>query len=138
MQPSRSSDIRFVVIWAAAMAATACSPTPTPEPIPTSIDVTLPSVKAAGGCRGVGTSGAILAGDEGDPRYTWLDTPGGRQEIVWPPGYSARFYRFDGPFDVLDATGRVVYREGDAISGGCVAGPNEDPASILRMDPAFQ
>lgn len=115
----------------------ACSPTPTPEPFPTSIVVTVPSVKVAGACRGVGTSGAILAGDQGDPRYPWLDTPSGRQEIVWPPGYRARFYGFDGPFDVLDANGRVVYREGDAISGGCVAGPNDDPSLILRIDPAF-
>jgi len=57
---------RSVLIGASVVATlyAACSPTPTPEPFPTSFVVTVPSVKVAGGCRGVGTSGAILAGDQ--------------------------------------------------------------------------
>ena len=52
-----------------------------------------------------------------DPRVTWLVTRGGdRLEVVWPPGYTARF---TGGLEVVDSTGIVVFREGDAISGGC-------------------
>ena len=129
----------LLVALLATMLVTACSlnSPPTPEPIPTSIDVPVPTVKG-GGCRGIGLTDAILAGDQGDPRVTWLETPDGRLEIVWPDGYVARFYRFDNPFAIVDPNGIVVFREGDSISGGCTAGPNDDPSSILRIDPVFQ
>ena len=127
----------LLVVAASALVATACSIAPTPEPLPTSVDIQLPASQA-GGCRDIGLNDAKLAGDANDPRATWLDTPNGRQEIVWPPGNVARFFRFDGPFEVIDANGRVVFVEGDQVTGGCVAGPNDDPSSNLRIDPAFQ
>ena len=135
MRRSRLWLIAAVLIGAALLVA--CSSSPTPEPVPTSFVVVVPTIPGAGGCRGVGLTGASLAGDKNDPHVTWLDTPVGRHEIVWPPGYTARFYRLDSPFEILDANGRVVYRRGDWISGGCVAGPSNDPASILLIDPAY-
>jgi hypothetical protein len=65
---------------------------------------------------------------------TWLVdvSTGGRGEIVWPPGFTARF---DPDLAVLDASGKVVYRAGDHIDGGCVAGPNDNPASLLVIRP---
>lgn len=135
MRRSRLWLIAAVLIGAALLVA--CSSSPTPEPLPTSFVVAVPTVPRAGGCRGIGLSGASLAGDQNDPRVTWLDTSVGRSEIVWPPGFTARFYRFDSPFEILDANGLVVYRRGDTISGGCVAGSNNDPASVLLIDPAY-
>ncbi len=135
MRLSRPSLIAVVLIGAALPAA--CSSSPTPEPLPTSFVVAVPTIPGAGGCRGVGLTGASLAGDQNDSHVTWLDTSVGRHEIVWPPGFTARFYRFDSPFEILDANGLVVYRRGDSIIGGCVAGPNNDPASILLIDPAY-
>ena len=128
-----SRSLLFVVVLFGA----ACSASPTPEPLPTSFVVAVPTVPGVGGCRGIGLTGASLAGNPSDPRVTWLNTSGVRREIVWPPGYTARFYRFSSPFEVVDASGRVVYRQGDLIRGGCVAGPDNDPASILLIDPAY-
>lgn len=103
---------------------TACSVTPSP---------TLPTLTSYnGGCRGVGLDGT-LAGSPTDPRVTWLAmSGGGRHEIIWPPGFTARF---DPDLAVLDASGKVVYRAGDKIDGGCVASPNDDPASLLLIVP---
>ncbi len=78
----------------------ACGATPTPSPaLPTlASDVSI--------CAGVGT-GATLAGSPTDPRVAWLvDPTGGRREIVWPPGFTARF---DPDLAVLDASGKVVW-----------------------------
>ena len=130
----RRSVLIAVVLAGAALGGAACSASPTPEPLPTSFVVRVPTVPAGGACRGVNLSGATLAGDANDPRATWLDTPGGRLDLVWPTGYMARFYRFASPFEILDANGRVVHRQGDSISGGCVAGPANDAASILLID----
>lgn len=130
-----SRSLLLIALVGAALAGAACSTGPTPAPFPTSFVVAVPTVPSGGGCRDVGLTGASLAGDQSDPRVTWLDTPDGRREIVWPPGYTARFFRFNTPFEILDANGRVVYRRGDSISGGCVAGPSSDPASVLRIDP---
>jgi hypothetical protein len=70
-------------------------------------------------CAGVGTE-ATLVGSPTDPRLAWMvDFRGGRHEIVWPRGFTARF---DPDLAVLDASGKVVYRAGDRIDGGCVTG----------------
>ena len=88
-----------------------------------------------GGCRGVALLNVTLAGDPNDPRVAWLaSTGGGRREIIWPPGFSARF---DPNLEVLDAAGREVFRAGDKIGGGCVAGPAEHPASLLLIRPGY-
>ena len=71
-----------------------------------------------GGCRGVGLD-ATLVGDPADPRVAWLVGNGGRQEIVWPPGYSARF---TPALEILDASNQIVLRGGDKITGGCTSG----------------
>ena len=70
-----------------------------------------------GGYRGIGID-AVLAGDPNDPRVAWLEW-NGRRDIVWPPGFTARF----APnLQVLDGSGTVVFRAGDRISGGCAIG----------------
>jgi hypothetical protein len=85
-----------------------------------------------GGCRGVGLE-ATLAGDATDHRVAWLVVDGGRRwDVVWPPGFRARF---DPNLAVLDASGRVVYRAGDKIHGGCTAGSADNPASLLLIPP---
>ena len=74
-----------------------------------------------GGCRGVGVE-ATLHGNLSDPRITWLTgSTGQRMDIVWPPGYSARF---TPNLEVLDGNGNVVFREGSTVTGGCVTGPD--------------
>ncbi len=69
-------------------------------------------------CAGVGLD-AVLHGDAGDPAVAWItDRAGaGRIEVIWPPGYLARF---SPRLVVVDPTGAIVHREGDAITGGCV------------------
>ena len=45
------------------------------------------------GCRGVGLT-AILRGDPADPHLAWIEQfpdGGGRREVVWPSGFTARF-----------------------------------------------
>jgi hypothetical protein len=71
-------------------------------------------------CAGVGLD-AVLHGSPNDPYVAWLENRvvAGRDEIVWPAGYRARF---SPNLDILDESGIVVLREGDAISGSCVTG----------------
>jgi hypothetical protein len=77
----------------------------------------LPVVADNGGiCAGVGIEGT-LRGDPTDPRVAWLQGPaGGRRDVVWPSGYTARF---DPALTVRDADGKVQFREGDPITGAC-------------------
>ena len=81
----------------------------------------LPTVESFNGaCRGVGLDGHIT-GDPSDPRLAWVvaDHGGDRIDIIWPPGYAARF----APrLEVLDENGTVAHRDGDAVSGGCTTG----------------
>lgn len=136
--PIRSSCRPVVAVLVAGIgfALVACSANPTPEPLPTSWTMALPTIeRVTDSCGGVGLIDATLAGDPSDPRLAWLQTPGGRLEIVWPPGYTARFDRFVSNLEVLDPTGRVVYGLGDPIDGGCTAGPPNDPGSVLLILP---
>lgn len=59
---------------------------------------------------------------------------GGRRDIIWPPGFTARF---DPDLRVLDASGTVVLSKGDQITGGCVAGPPDNPGSLLVIRPGY-
>jgi hypothetical protein len=89
---------------------------PPPGPTLMTIAGQPPGVDAA--CAGVGLS-AVLRGSPTDPSLAWIETfpgGGGRREVAWPAGFSARF----APgLEILDATGRVVLRDGDFIEGAC-------------------
>ena len=89
----------------------------------------LPTVAVADGwCRGVGYAG-VLRGDPGDPRVAWgeHETPVHhvvlRKELVWPPGYTARF---TPELEILDASHQIRFVAGDLIEGGCVAGSGHE------------
>jgi len=121
--------MRGLAVVAILSALVACSVSPTPSP------VALPTlVSDNGGCRGVGLVDSTLAGSPTDPRVTWLVSGGVRSEIVWPPGFTARFTPH---LEVRDASGSTVFRAGDKISGGCVAGTPEHPASLLLIRPGY-
>jgi len=97
---------------------------PTQRPVPLEPGVATP-------CAGVGL-GAVLHGDASDPRLAWLvDTSHGtRMDVVWPPGFRARF---TPNLEVLDAREVVVLKAGDAVTGGC---GTADPG-ILLLEPPF-
>jgi hypothetical protein len=77
----------------------------------------LPTAGLLGACDGIGLDG-VLAGDPTDPRVAWLAvTGGGRRELVFPLGFTARF---SPDLEILNASGEVAFREGDHIGGGCL------------------
>jgi hypothetical protein len=88
-----------------------------------------------GWCREVGYDG-VLHGDPGDPRVAWGDkeTPVNRvvlrTELVWPPGYTARF---TPQIEIVDASRHVRFVAGDMIEGGCVSGL-ENSGSLYVID----
>jgi len=91
----------------------------------------LPTVEAFNGsCRGVGFDGHIT-GSPADPRLAWLVGNGGRRrDIIWPPGYTARF---SPGLEILDEKGDIAFRDGDAVSGGCTTGLDaEGPLLIAK------
>jgi hypothetical protein len=99
--------------------------------LPTETPVSLPS-GAIEACAGVGI-GAVLHGDAADPRVAWLVSDlGSRIDVVWPPGYRARFAP---DLQVLDAGDAVVLKAGDPVTGACVL--SEDPR-ILLLEPPFK
>lgn len=124
---------------AAPISPSALTPLSSPMPLtrgeialPTQPPVALePGVATA--CAGVGL-GAVLHGDGSDPRVAWLvDTSHGTSmEVVWPPGYRARF---TPGLEVFDASDNVVLRSGDPVTGACVIGG--DPHTLL-LEPPFK
>jgi hypothetical protein len=70
-------------------------------------------------CAGVGLS-VVLHGSPNDPRIARLESNVRgdlrRTEILWPAGYRARF---SPSLEILNESGIVVLREGDAITAGC-------------------
>ena len=86
-----------------------------PQPLPT-VEV------FSGACRGVGLESHIT-GDPSDPRIAWLvqDVGGKRLDVIWPPGYKARF---TPRLEVLDEKGAVAFHDGDPVTGGCTTGPD--------------
>jgi hypothetical protein len=70
-----------------------------------------------------------LTGSPLDPRIAWLE-PGGAR-LVWPAGFSARF---TPRLEIVDRDGSVVMREGEQVSGACVAGPVDDPGRVLMIE----
>jgi hypothetical protein len=98
---------------------------------------TVPGQPAVAGaplaCAGVGLS-TVLRGDPADPRVAWLERLADRtrMDVVWPAGYRARF----APrLEVLDASGAVVARDGDAVEGACAIG--NDRLEVVPDPPMF-
>jgi hypothetical protein len=138
--------MRYIVAVTALLVMSACASPPSPSAttpsssamplasgeiaLPTEPSVSLPPgvVEA---CGGVGLS-AVLHGDTADPHVAWLVSDlGTRIDVIWPPGYRARF---SPNLEVLDGSGIIVIRTGDPVTGGCVTA---DP-SILLLEPPFQ
>lgn len=123
---SSKSGARWAVLLLALFVG-ACS-SPLPSLNPSGVPIRLPAVNPMPElCAGVGLLGATLTGDPHDPRVAWLKTEptgsaasgAGRLDVVFPPGFSARF---DPGLEILDPAGRVVASEGDPINGGCDTG----------------
>jgi hypothetical protein len=96
--------------------------------LPTEVPQVLPSGMTEA-CAGIGLD-AVLHGAPNDPRVAWLiNNLGTRIDAIWPVGYRARFAP---TLEVLDAAGDVVLREGDPVTGGCVAGDGH-----LLLEPPF-
>lgn len=107
-----------VIAIALSLVATACAQT-----------IPLPTVATTDGwCKEVGYDG-VLRGDPADPRVAWgeKETPVThvvmRKELVWPPGYTARF---TPQLEVLDASQHVRLVAGDVIEGGCTSGNGQE------------
>ena len=116
----------------AVMLVAACSISPAPTGSSWPI-VALPTLQwDTGACRGVGLE-ATLVGDPADPRIVWLtDAEGRRRDLIWPPGYTARFAP---ELQVIDRSGTVVFVGGERIDGGCTAGGVDDPGNLLLIRP---
>ena len=110
-----------------ALVAAACASSPAPSPRPPAF-FALPAAPVQAACRGIGLE-ARLTGNPSDPRIAWLE-PGGRR-LVWPFGFVARF---SPTLEILDQDGRLVMREGDAVSGACLKGTANEPSSVLMIE----
>jgi hypothetical protein len=64
------------------------------------------------------TSDVTVHGSPDDPALTWIvfAVDGHRENLLWPPGYRARF---TPTLEVLDPFGRVYAREGDPAHDHC-------------------
>lgn len=82
--------------------------------------------------RGVGLD-AVLRGSASDPRVAWAvdKVSGQRVELVWPPGYRARF---DPGLTIFRAGGSIVAREWDLVTGGCI--DVDDPEAPIWVSSA--
>jgi hypothetical protein len=123
--------IRLALALTTALVVGSCTTTPSEAP-----SLFLPTVNFNGTCLGIGGAGddATITGDPSDPRLAWEISPEGtRQDLVWPRDYRARF---NPKLEILDASGRVVLREGDRLpDGGCVEGGPDDPGSVIYLFP---
>ena len=88
---------------------------------PSAATATIRTVDVSGTvCGGIGINDGTLRGDPHDPRVAWLDLGGpGTMDLVFPTGFTARF---TPRLEILDANGQVRFRDGSAITGGCVWG----------------
>jgi hypothetical protein len=69
----------------------------------------------------VGLDG-ILRSSPSDPQLFWMEDRAtkGRVELIWPAGYYARD---DFGLEVVDGSDAFVGKDGDAVIGACVVGP---------------
>jgi hypothetical protein len=109
---------------------------PSPSIAPTAVPsgyvaiTTLPDVTPSAdnaACMGVGFGDAFLRGDRTAAEPVWIELASGlggnaRRSVTWPAGFRARF---TPRLELLDASGRIVAREGDLLTrlGGY---PNDD------------
>jgi hypothetical protein len=100
----------------------ACGPPTTVKTMPLK---SIPNPPQA--CAGVGLEG-VVRGNPSDPLIAWIEGGGQRLEAIWPAGYQAAF---TPRLEVLDAGGRVVLRDGDPVSAGCVIGDE------IYLEPPF-
>jgi hypothetical protein len=93
---------------------------PTRYPLPADSSLNLGPGDSPQACAGIGLD-AIARGSPTDARHVWLEdaTAGGRIDLVWPTGYTARF---TPDVEVVDTTGRVVLSAGQRVDSGCVTG----------------
>jgi hypothetical protein len=75
---------------------------------------------------------AVVRGSASDPDVAWIVrlSSGERSNVTWPDGYTARF----APgLEILDASGRVVLRDGDFVDGTC----GTDSGGRILLAPPF-
>jgi hypothetical protein len=74
-------------------------------------------------CAGVGFELDVrVHGSPSDPSVAWVVFPDGhRENLLWPPGYVARFRP---SLEIVDPTGHVVARENERATGGCPMPPD--------------
>ena len=109
---------------------------PSPIPSPAGGLYPLPTLNwlPGGTCAGVGLD-AVLRGSPEDARVAWLENHLGgaaRMDVTWPAGYHARF---TPKIEILDENGKVVLRDGDAVTGAC--GNNPD-TGLVYLEPPFK
>lgn len=79
-------------------------------------------------CAGGGWIDATIHGSPDDPMVVWVTRDGANLRLAWP---SASYVaRFTPSLEVLDPGGKVLFREGDSVGGGCETG---DPG-IWQVD----
>jgi len=109
---SRASGARGVPLLVVALLVAGCATLPWSAP-------SLQTVEPGDACGDIGLEDATLRGSPTDPHIAWIEQPPGRMEVAFPHGFTARFAP---ALEVLDASGSVVFRDGDKISGGCARG----------------
>ena len=70
-------------------------------------------------CSGGGWPDATIHGSRTDPLVVWVVRGNDRLRLAWDGTFIARF---TPALEVVDDSGNVYFREGDAVSGGCETG----------------
>jgi len=73
--------------------------------------------------------GTLLGDPALDGGCVWIEHPGGRAAVAWPPAWGARFAP-EG-VELLDDTGAVVAREDDRLGLGAAGGSS--PSTAVRV-----
>lgn len=116
----RFGAVLATLVLAACSSPTAPTPVSSPPPsgyvrISTLSGVLPPGVTSAA-CAGVGYPDVIVHGDPDASVKVWLEpissTAPSRIDAIWPAGFVARF---TPRLELLDASGKVVVREGDVL-----------------------